>query len=60
MYGFKANLVQSTETLNGIILMMSLIPAGGSLLAAILMYFYKLDPKKMNEIEQELMIRKSI
>ena len=40
--------------------MMSLIPAGGSLLAAILMYFYKLDPKKMNEIEQELMIRKSI
>jgi GPH family glycoside/pentoside/hexuronide:cation symporter len=52
--------VQSSETLNGIILMMSLIPAGGSLLAAILMNFYKLDPIKMNEIEQELIIRKSI
>ena len=57
-YGFKANIVQSSETNQGIILMMSLIPAAGSLMAAGLMYFYNLDSQKMDEIEKELMERK--
>ena len=40
--------------------MIGLSPAGGSLLADILMNIYKLESKKMNEIERELIIRKSI
>lgn len=59
LYGFKANIVQAPETLNGIILMMSLIPAFGSFMAAILMYFYKLDSKRMNLIENELEARRT-
>ncbi len=59
MYGFKANIIQATETIQGIILMMSLIPASGSLLAAGLMYFYKLDNETMNKIEYELKLRKN-
>jgi len=59
-YGFKANVAQSAETVKGIILMMSLIPAGGSICAAILMYFYKLDDKTMFEIEQELNERRAL
>jgi len=58
MYGFKANIIQSVETIYGIILMMSLIPAAGSLMAAGLMYFYKLDNKTMYEIEEELKERR--
>jgi GPH family glycoside/pentoside/hexuronide:cation symporter len=58
LYGFKANIIQSTDTIQGIILMMSLIPASGSFMAAVLMYFYKLDTDTMNEIEYELKIRK--
>jgi GPH family glycoside/pentoside/hexuronide:cation symporter len=58
LYGFKANIIQATETIQGIILMMSLIPAGGSLMAAGLMYFYKLDNKTMYEIEGELKERR--
>ena len=59
MYGFKANITQSTHTVKGIILMMSLIPAAGSLLAAILMTFYKLDNKTMNKIEYDLKLRRA-
>ena len=58
MYGFKANIIQSTGTIHGIIFMISLLPALGSLSAAILMYFYKLDNVKMNRIERELLERK--
>ena len=60
LYGFKANIIQSTETIQGIILMMSLIPASGSFMAAILMYFYKLDTNTMNKIENELAERREL
>ena len=59
-YGFNANAVQSADTINGIILMMSLIPALGSLLAAILMIFYKLDEKTMKKIESDLIERRAL
>ena len=57
-YGFKANVTQTQESVNGIILMMSLIPAIGSAAAAIFMYFYKLDDKTMKKIEEDLIARK--
>ncbi len=59
-YGFKANVAQSQETVQGIILMMSLIPAVGSAAAAVLMYFYRLDDKMMFQIEKDLNERRGI
>jgi Na+/melibiose symporter-like transporter len=39
--------------------MMSLIPAAGSFIAALLMYFYKLDDKTMKQIETDLNARRA-
>ena len=58
VYGFKANSTQTAESLYGIILMVSLIPATGSFLVAGVMAFYKLDGNTMNKIENELVIRR--
>lgn len=57
-YGFKANSTQTAESLDGIILMVSLIPAAGSFLVAGLMSFYKLDASTMDTIEAELKQRR--
>ena len=55
-FGFVANTQQSADTLNGIRLMMSFIPAIGSLIAAI---FYELDEDTMKNIEVELEARRT-
>ncbi len=59
IFGFKANVIQSAESIKGIVLMMSLIPAAGSLLAGSLMYFYKLDDETMKQIEFDLNKRRA-
>jgi GPH family glycoside/pentoside/hexuronide:cation symporter len=59
-FGFKANVEQTEESIKGIVLMMSLIPAIGSLIAAVLMYFYQLDDKTMKQIEIDLNTRRKI
>ncbi len=58
-FGFVANTQQSPDTLNGIRLMMSFIPAIGSLIAVIAAFFYELDDKTMKKIEMELETRKA-
>jgi len=58
-FGFKANAVQGENALTGIRLMMSVIPAIGSLLGAVLMVFYKLDEPYMKKIESELSERRN-
>ncbi|MBN2011872.1 MFS transporter [candidate division KSB1 bacterium] len=58
MFGFVANVEQSADTLNGIRLMMSFIPAAGSLIATIAAFFYELDDNTMKSIEAELCARK--
>ncbi len=58
-FGFKANVVQTENSIHGIVLMMSLIPAAGSFIAALLMYFYKLDDKTMKQIETDLNARRA-
>jgi glycoside/pentoside/hexuronide:cation symporter, GPH family len=58
-YGFKANVVQSMETQNGIRMMMSIIPAAGSILATVAAIFYKIDEPLMKKIEIELAERKA-
>lgn len=57
-FGFKANVVQGESALTGIRMMMSVIPAIGSLLGAVLMIFYKLDDSFMRKIENELSVRR--
>ena len=58
-FGFIANVPQTPETLNGIILMMSFIPAIGSMIAAIAAFFYPLDDTTMQKIEKDLAERAS-
>ena len=58
-FGFIANTQQSDNTLYGIRLMMSFIPAIGSLVAAAAAFFYDLDDDTMKKIEMELEVRKS-
>ena len=59
-YGFKANTVQTEDAVFGIILMFSLIPAAGSVIAGGLMALYMLDEPKMIAIELELKERREL
>ena len=58
-FGFVPNEVQAPDTLNGIRMMMSFIPAVGSLIATIAAFFYELDDDTMKNIELELEARKA-
>jgi glycoside/pentoside/hexuronide:cation symporter, GPH family len=58
-FGFKANIVQTAEAEKGIKLLISVLPAVGSILAASVMLFYKLDEKTMKGIEIELENRRT-
>ena len=58
VFGFVANQEQSQETLDGIKLMMSFIPAVGSLIAFVAAFFYELDDDTMHKIEADLIARK--
>ncbi len=58
-YGFQANATQSLEAQNGIRLMMSFIPALGSILAGIVMFLYRLDEKTMKSVQSELEARRA-
>jgi GPH family glycoside/pentoside/hexuronide:cation symporter len=53
-YGFVPNQDQNPETLKGIRLMISIIPAVCALIGAAAMFFYKLDENTMKEIEVDL------
>lgn len=56
-FGYSANEV-SAEATNGIKMLISVIPAAGSILAFVLMFVYPLTDKKMNEIQAELSSRR--
>lgn len=53
-FGFQANAVQSTETLQGIRMFLSLLPAAGAFLSLVFIYFYPLSEQKMRQITHEL------
>lgn len=57
-FNFQPNVAQSEHTLIGIRLMMSYIPAVGTVIATIAAFFYELDDKTMEKIEKELAERK--
>lgn len=56
--GFVANVAQSPTSLQGIRMLMSVIPASAGAIAVILMLFYPLNNKKMLQIEKELAERR--
>ncbi|HYX07887.1 MAG TPA: MFS transporter, partial [Bacteroidales bacterium] len=53
-FNFQANIDQSAETINGIKLMISFIPAIAALLSGVFMYFYQLSESKVKEITTTL------
>ena len=54
IYGFKANMDQESDTIGGIINLMSFIPAFAALLSGFFMIFYKLSDSKMERIIADL------
>ncbi len=52
--GFEPNVEQTNESLNGLILLFSLIPAGIGVLSMIVLAFYPLNDKKVEEMIGEL------
>ena len=57
-YGYQANQVQTSDSIFGIKMMMSYIPAVIAFLSLIPLFFYKLDEEKVALIEAELKERK--
>lgn len=53
-FGFQANAVQSAETLQGIRMFLSLLPAARAFLSLVFIYFYPLSEQKMRQITHEL------
>ncbi len=58
-FGYKAGLAQAAYTVNGIMMMMSLIPAAGSLLAMAALWFYELDEATVQRMGEELAVRRA-
>jgi len=57
-FGFKANVVQTEEAQAGIRMMLSLLPAIGTVLSVIFISFYPLSEKKMEKIGEELELKR--
>jgi Na+/melibiose symporter-like transporter len=56
--GFQPNEAQSPESLKGLLLLFSLIPAGMGVLSVFLLLIYPLNDKRVQEIETELIQRR--
>lgn len=54
IFGFQANVVQGAQVQEGIRLMLSILPAVGTLLSVAFIYFYPLTEKKIIEITSSL------
>jgi GPH family glycoside/pentoside/hexuronide:cation symporter len=59
-FHYKPNEIQTEEALVGIRLMMSILPAIGSLLVVVASLFYNLSEKKLLVIEKELVERRKV
>ena len=56
--GFEPNQEQSAESLNGLILLFTIIPASLGIVAMAIAYFYPLSDKKVEEMGAELSVRR--
>ncbi len=57
--GYVPNAVQSTGSQEGIVWLMSFIPAVFAFLAVVCMFFYNLDGKRLAQVQAELLARKA-
>jgi GPH family glycoside/pentoside/hexuronide:cation symporter len=53
-YGFQANIEQTAVTQNGILLMLSILPAAAAIISVLFILFYPLTEEKLQTIEQDL------
>ncbi|KPL11014.1 MAG: hypothetical protein AMS26_20910 [Bacteroides sp. SM23_62] len=53
-YGYQANVAQSAESLHGIRICMTIVPAIIAIAGLILLIFYNLTDRRLNDIEEEL------
>ena len=58
-FGYVPNMAQSPETIDGLKLMMSFIPAAGALLAIAALWFYPLDEATVERMSRELEERRA-
>lgn len=58
-FGYVPNVAQSPETIDGLRLMMSWIPAAGALLAIVALWFYPLDEATVERMSLELERRRA-
>ena len=58
-FGYMPNIAQSPETINGLKLMMSFIPAAGAVLAIAALWFYPLDEATVERMSRELEERRA-
>jgi GPH family glycoside/pentoside/hexuronide:cation symporter len=59
LWGFEANAVQTEEARTGIRMMLSYVPAGGALLSAAFVLFYKLTDTFMMKVSDDLTHRRT-
>ena len=58
LFGFVANEVQSATSIAGIRFMFSVLPAALAIAGAIAIFFYRLDSRKIKQIELELSLKR--
>jgi GPH family glycoside/pentoside/hexuronide:cation symporter len=57
--GFIANTVQTPQSLHGLVLLMSVIPAGLGVVSILILLFYPLNETKVLQIESDLKARRA-
>ncbi len=58
-FGYQPNVAQSARTLDGIMMMMSIIPTVGAVIAVAALWFYKLDEATVERMSRELQERRA-
>ncbi len=57
-FGYMPNVVQNAETVNGIMLMVSVIPAVAALIAVVALWFYEIDENMVKQMATDLAERR--
>ena len=58
-FGYQPNVTQSARTIDGIMMMMSIIPTVGALIAIAALWFYELDENMVSRMTRELQERRA-
>lgn len=58
-FGYQPNAAQSARTLDGIMMMMSIIPTVGAVIAVIALWFYELDERTVDRMSADLAQRRA-